>query len=262
MPHTVPLIYSDAVLPLTTPSRRQVRLYHVVAKVTTRFGVKSNAALKGDVIYFPHDAPDVVARTLEERVDWVRNGEFRVALVGPDGERDNLARWLRERSVVSARPIVCYNHLAIRAAIDTVMDNCDEHGKPKITEVPNLEVIKAQLDGLSESLLDRARHMSGDDALRVEEGQQAAADDITNTREQGDSLGRVALLSSSSTCCALLWLVRNARCEVMRRVQMARPQMGLTVATRSLIRLRPLRLPRSQPAERRRSTSLKRMGCI
>ena len=176
-----------------------MRLYHVVAKVTTRFGVRSNGALKGDVIYFPHDAPDVVARTLEERVDWVRSGEFRVALVGPDGERDKLAGWLKERGVVSARPIVCYNHLAVRAAIDTAMENRDENGKPKITDVPDLEMIKVQLDGLSASLLDRARHMSGEDTQRVEEGQQAAADDVASVREQDDSLGRVALLSSSST---------------------------------------------------------------
>ena len=41
-----------------------VRLYHVVAKVTTHYGAERPGALKGGVIYFPHDGPKEAAKAL------------------------------------------------------------------------------------------------------------------------------------------------------------------------------------------------------
>ena len=145
------------------------------------------------MIYFPHDAPEVVATTLEETAAWARSGEFRVALVGPDGEREKMGDWLRKHNVLAARATVCYNHLAVRAAIDEAMGNANA------TVAPDFATVAAQLDGLEESLLANARHISSKEALDIEAGQQAQADDVARVRDPDESIARVALLSSSST---------------------------------------------------------------
>jgi hypothetical protein len=73
------------------------------------------------VIYFPQDGPQAAKTTLKERVAWVKGSDVKVVSVGPDGQRDNLAKWLLGRNVLTARPRVIYNHLKVRTQIDKAM---------------------------------------------------------------------------------------------------------------------------------------------
>ena len=68
-----------------------IHLYHVVIKVAIRTGCASTSTseLKGNVIYFPHEGPTEVikslarAATVKERVEWL-SCDLRIMLVGPE----------------------------------------------------------------------------------------------------------------------------------------------------------------------------------
>ena len=104
---------------------------------------------------------------------WLKGTDFRVAFVGPDGNRDNLMKWLRGRNVVAVRPWVVYNHLAVRAALNEAM------GNPEVTPAPQslLADIQTELEGLEEALRDNMRALSAEHVQEVEASSQAAADD-------------------------------------------------------------------------------------
>ena len=56
------------------------RLYHVVKKVSSEVGKVGRGIPKGDLIYFPHDGPEDILKslarihTMEERVMWLKKG--------------------------------------------------------------------------------------------------------------------------------------------------------------------------------------------
>ena len=84
--------------PLGQPSDLEVmlmstmRLYHMVTKVLRKDG---RGILKGDLVYFPHDGPDDILKslaridTIEERVKWLES-DFEIMLLGPEGARGAL----------------------------------------------------------------------------------------------------------------------------------------------------------------------------
>ena len=141
-----------------------------ISQVTNTYGATTTSKLKGDIIYFPHDGPKVTADTLEERVAWIRGSDFRVVLVGPEDSKDKLSTWLLGRSVISARPHTCYNHMKVRAAIDRAMQN------PSVSPEPDMNNLIRDLSGLSESLANNARVISTPVAHAAEAMHQVGAD--------------------------------------------------------------------------------------
>ena len=161
--------------------------------MTTRCGGRYDGVLKGDVIYFPHDGPQRTAETLTERVESLLGGEeFRLVLVGPEGERDNMVSWMLERSLVHARAHVCYNHLILRRAIDQAM------GNPVLTPIPDFAEIQRVLASVHKRLSTHARHLSTQTAKDIEVRQETETDDIATVRQPAEELSAVALVSSSA----------------------------------------------------------------
>ena len=63
--------------------------------------------LRGNVIFFQHDGPQVAASSIVDRANWLcSDGHFKVMLAGPDAGTDNLSRWLIGKNVIAARPHV------------------------------------------------------------------------------------------------------------------------------------------------------------
>ena len=75
---------------------------------------------RAPTVVFPHDGPQVAKVSLQERIRWLL-ADVRIVLVGPNGQRDNLAKWLLGRTVLVARARVLYNHLTIRHQLDKAM---------------------------------------------------------------------------------------------------------------------------------------------
>ena len=167
----------------------------MISQVTNSYGAATTSSLKGDIIYFPHDGPKEAAETLEQRVAWLRGSDFRVVLVGPEGDRDKLSRWLLGRSILNARPHTCYNHLAVRAAIDRAMQN------PSVAPAPDFNLLAEALSGLSESLAKNARVISTPVANAVETIRQVESDDVASVRDSAsaEAFSCVGLLPSGHT---------------------------------------------------------------
>jgi hypothetical protein len=190
----------------------EVRLYHVVFKLASRFGEPGSESLKGNVIYFPHDGPAAAKSTFKDRVAWVKNVDVRVVLVGAEGERDNLAQRLLKSDVLLARAHVIYNHLKVRNIVDKAMglpvlelkasetesdDDKDSAGVPTISAIQRL---LGDSGSFEKDLVDRARFISTNTVDgAVEAVSQACNDDVANVRDIGaDSFSSVGVMSSSS----------------------------------------------------------------
>ena len=134
--------------PLEQPSDLEVmlisnvRLYHMVIKVSSKQGRVGREILKGDLIYFPHDGQEEVLKslartdTMMERVKWL-TCDFKIMFLGPEGKRDALGKWLLSSTNLLARPHVIYNHLRIFNLLDEVMQipANDRHAVPSIDEI-------------------------------------------------------------------------------------------------------------------------------
>ena len=168
----------------------EIRLYHVVVKVTTKYSA-TGRVLKGDVIYFPHDGPLDTVTTLAGRVDWLTGSDFRFLLIGPDGSHDNLEKWISSQSFIQVRPHVCYNHLLVRHRLDCALGNPSPAALPDFTEISGL------LAGLDAKLAAKARVVTADSTVgAVEAMGQAERDDTASVRDPTGTISRVALVSS------------------------------------------------------------------
>ena len=169
-----------------------------VPQATSKFGVTRTTGLKGDLIYFAHDGPQVTGQSFEDRAESVRNGGLvQLVLVGPEGQHDNLAKWILGKSVLDARAHVCFNHLKVRARIDTALGNpAARH------DLPSWDAVVNACRGLATDLEARARWIELDSVAGVaEQIAHVEADDTAQVRnpEAGDGLSRVGLFSSSSS---------------------------------------------------------------
>ena len=199
-------------LPTTLRARALfVFLASVACQVTTTYGTTGATTLKGDVIYFPHDGPQVAVKELRERRNWLEGSDMKVVLVGPDGEHDNLANWLLARNVLRVRPRVVFNHLTVRDKLDRAMrdpeaPNPNASYPNAVTPMLSYEDVCEILDGLQykdrSPLVDSARVIANGVACGVEAVQQAVSDDVARVRDPdaASTMSRVALLPSGSSC--------------------------------------------------------------
>jgi hypothetical protein len=177
--------------PLESPSLLEkmliskVRLYHLVTKVTSVDGKLGRGILHGDLIYFPHEGPEEVKKslervdTIEERVKWLQS-DLKIMLLGPGEERDALGRWLLRSTALLARPHVIYNHLAIFNKLDEVMRIPEEHWRA----VPSLHKITTAIGGdLGERLIRNARMATSELDVQVEAHARDRAADIADVRK-------------------------------------------------------------------------------
>ena len=101
------------------------RLYASVIKVT-KCGRSIVSGLKGDVIMFPHDAPDVALALLRQRSDGLARGYVKVLLVGPKGETEiKMRAALAGSGILQCRGRTVYNHLIVRRKVNEALGNPD-----------------------------------------------------------------------------------------------------------------------------------------
>jgi hypothetical protein len=98
---------------------------------------------------------------MEERIEWLRS-DFKIMLLGPDGEHDALGKWLLSTNALLARPHVIFNHLAVFSKLDEVLGVPDEHRQV----VPfTFDAIRAAIEvngNLAEDLVRQARRASSE----------------------------------------------------------------------------------------------------
>jgi hypothetical protein len=101
------------------------RLYASVINVS-KCGRSIVSGLKGDVIMFPHDAPDVALALLRQRSDGLARGYVKVLLVGPKGETEiKMRAALAGSGILQCRGRTVYNHLIVRRKVNEALGNPD-----------------------------------------------------------------------------------------------------------------------------------------
>jgi hypothetical protein len=101
------------------------RLYASVIKVS-KFGRNVVSGLNGDVIMFPHDAPDVALASLRQRSDMLERGYIKVLLVGPKGETEiKMRAALAGSGILECRGRTVYNYLVVRRKVNEALGNPD-----------------------------------------------------------------------------------------------------------------------------------------
>jgi len=184
----------------------------MMVKATLNYRHKSmdQAKIKGDVIVFPQQLDEkfeglVQSKTKSwidktmESTSWIES-TFKVTLLGPKDERDNLWKWIIDKNFILVRSAVMFNHGKFRQFLDhEVLDNTSE---------PVFKFDESRLPELAKTLrelLVTMEHKAKESAIiddlscTVEKITQDEADDVAavRDRDQGGGLGYVAVLESA-----------------------------------------------------------------
>lgn len=189
----------------------------VTNKVTAE---RQDAGLKGNLIFFPHEGPRgfLAALTsrlsLSERLDYLLAADLRVVMIGPNGSRDNLGKWLMNRDVLRLRADVCLLHSSIRRALDLAMDNPDP--TPEIGAVEREEFLR-RVESFPEELLEKVRHADSvaEEVERREMNERHDTAGVRHAEEDDQAMPAVAVLSSSDACTGTMQAAVDAARQLM-----------------------------------------------
>jgi len=166
--------------------------------------------MKGDVIVFPHNLETGVEGIVQTGakswidammtgISWV-SSTFKVTLVGPQDEQDNLWRWLSGKDIILARSAVIFNHCLVRHFLDhEVLGNISEpFFKPDLSKLKEFEDMLRKFRVEQEL---KASAVSDELSCAIERLAQTKTDDVASVRtsDQGGSLAFAAVLESTET---------------------------------------------------------------
>jgi len=166
------------------------------------------AKFKGDVIVFPqHLDGDIEGIVQSKTKSWIEKmmeaaswvgSTFKVTLLGPAGEEDNLWKWIIDRNCILARNAVLFNHSLVRHFLDhVVLGNTSEPKfEPDISKLHELALV---LCNLLDTIKLQVTNIRDPLSWTIEHITQTETDDVAAVRDadQGGALGYVAVLESA-----------------------------------------------------------------